>query len=96
MLGAFAWRRNRARLPAFFDYSPEIRKVVGTTHAIAVNLSPCKITEKRGAFPSDEAALKLVYLARRNISAKWTMPIRDWKAALNRFTIQFEQRLPQR
>jgi putative transposase len=54
-----------------------------------------KITEKRGAFPSDEVLLKLFYLARRNNSAKWTMPIRDWKAALNRFTIQFEQHLPQ-
>jgi putative transposase len=51
--------------------------------------------QNRGAFPSDEALVKLFYLALRNISKKWTMPIRDWKAALNRFTIQFEGRLPQ-
>ena len=54
-----------------------------------------KITKNRGAFPTDEALMKLLYLALRNISKKWTMPIRDWKAALNHFTIQFEGRLPQ-
>jgi len=47
------------------------------------------------SFPSDDALLKLFYLALINISKKWTMPIRDWKAALNRFTIQFEDRMPQ-
>ena len=52
-----------------------------------------KITENRGSFPSDEALLKRFYLTLRNITRKWTMPIRDWKAVLNRFTIQFEERL---
>ena len=79
------------------DYPPEIRKVIYTTNAIeSVNMSLRKLTKNRGSFPSDEALLKLFYLALRNISKKWTMPIRDWKAALNRFTIQFEGRLPQR
>ena len=54
-----------------------------------------KLTKHRGAFPSDEALIKLLYLALRNISKRWTLPIRDWKAALNRFTIQFEGRIPQ-
>ena len=45
---------------------------------------------------SDDALLKLFYLALQNISQKWTMPIRDWKAALNRFIIQFDDRMPQR
>lgn len=54
-----------------------------------------KITKNRGSFPSDEALMKLFYLALKKISKKWTMPIRDWKAALNRFTIQFEDRMPQ-
>jgi len=54
-----------------------------------------KITKNRGSFPSDETLLKLFYLALQNISQKWTMPIRDWKAALNRFTIQFDDRMPQ-
>ena len=81
----------------FFDYPPEIRKVIYTTNTIeSVNMSLRKITRNRGSFPSDEALLKLFYLALRNISKKWTMPIRDWKAALSRFTIEFEERMKQR
>ena len=53
-----------------------------------------KIIKNRGSFPTDEAAMKLLYLALQNISQKWTMPIRNWKAALNRFAIVFEGRLP--
>lgn len=91
-----SWRRNWARLTPFFDYPPEIRKVIYTTNAIeSVNMSLRKLTKNRGSFPSDEALLKLFYLALKNISQKWTMPIRDWKAALTRFTIQFEERIPQ-
>lgn len=71
--------------------------MIYTTNAIeSVNMSLRKITKNRGSFPSDEALLKLFYLALRNISKKWMMPIRDWTATLNRFTIQFEERLPQR
>jgi len=89
-----SWRRNWARIIPFFDYPPEIRKVIYTTNAIeSVNMSLRKITKNRGSFPSDEALLKLFFLALRNISKKWTMPIRDWKAALTRFTIQFEDRM---
>lgn len=91
-----SWRRNWARIIPFFDYPPEIRKVIYTTNAIeSVNMSLRKITKNRGSFPSDEALLKLFYLALNNISKKWTMPIRDWKSALNRFTIQFEDRMSQ-
>src|SRR5438477_90044 len=93
---AQSWRRNWSRIIPFFDYPPEIRKVIYTTNAIeSVNMSLIKITKNRGSFPSDEALLKLFYLALRNISKKWTMPVRDWKAALNRFTIQFEERMLQ-
>ncbi len=89
-----SWRRNWQRIIPFFDYPPESRKVIYTTNAIeSVNMSLRKITKNRGSFPSDEALLKLFYLALRNISRKWTMPIRDWKAALTRFTIQFEDRM---
>ena len=91
-----SWRRNWDRLTPFFDFPPEIRKVIYTTNAIeSVNYSLRKLTRHRGAFPSDEALLKLLYLALRNISKKWTMPIRDWKAALNQFTIRYAERLPQ-
>ena len=89
-----SWHRNWSRLIPFFDYPPEIRKVIYTTNAIeSVNMSLRKLTKNRGSFPSDEALLKLFYLALRNISKKWTMPIRDWKAALTRFTIQFGDRI---
>jgi len=91
-----SWRRNWGRLIPFFDFAPEVRKVIYTTNAIeSVNFSLRKLTKHRGAFPNDEALIKLIYLALRNISRRWTMPIRDWKAALNQFTIQFEGRLPQ-
>ena len=89
-----SWRNNWARIIPFFDYPPEIRKVIYTTNAIeSVNMSLRKITKNRGSFPNDDALLKLFYLALNNISKKWTMPIRDWKAALNQFTIQFDNRM---
>ena len=91
-----SWRSNWPRIIPFFDYPPEIRKVIYTTNAIeSVNMGLRKVSKNRGSFPSDDALLKLYYLALKNISKKWTMPIRDWKAALNRFTIQFEDRMPQ-
>ncbi len=91
-----SWRRNWERIIPFFDFPPEIRKVVYTTNAIeSVNISLRKITKNRGSFPSDEALLKLFYLALHNIAKKWTMPIRDWKAALTQFTIRFGDRIPQ-
>ena len=91
-----SWRRNWQRIIPFFDYPQEIRKVIYTTNAIeSVKMSLRKITKNRGSFPSDEALSKLFYLALRNISQKWNMPIRDWKAALNQFSIEFEDRTPQ-
>jgi len=89
-----SWRRNWARVIPFFDYPPEIRKVIYTTNAIeSINMSLRKVIKTRSSFPTDEAVSKLFYLALNNISKKWTMPIRDWKAALNRFAIQFEDRV---
>ena len=93
---AVSWRNNWARIIPFFDYPPEIRRIIYTTNAIeSVNMSLRKVTKSRGSFPNDEALIKLFYLALMNISKKWTMPLRDWKPALNRFTIQFEERMPQ-
>ena len=53
-----------------------------------------KVLKTRGAMPSDEALVKLLYLSLEKITRKWTMPVRDWKAALNRFAIEFEGRMP--
>lgn len=90
-----SWRRNWDNLTPFFAYPPDIRKVIYTTNAIeSLNMSLRKVTKTRGSFPNDEAAMKLFYLALQNISKKWTMPIRDWRAALVRFSIQFEERMP--
>jgi putative transposase len=91
-----SWQRNWERIVPFFDYPAEIRKVIYTTNAIeSVNMSLRKVTKTRGSFPTDDALIKLFYLAIRNISKKWTMPIQNWKAALNRFTIMFDERMPQ-
>lgn len=90
-----SWQRNWARIVPFFDYPADIRKVIYTTNAIeSVNMSLRKVTKNRGSFPNDDALIKLFYLAIRNISKKWTMPIQNWKAALNRFTIMFDERMP--
>ncbi len=92
-----SWKASWPRVIPFFDYPPEIRRVIYTTNAIeSVNMSLRKISKNRGSFPSDEALLKLFYLALTNISRRWTMPLQNWKAALNRFTILFEERMPSR
>jgi putative transposase len=89
------WRRNWDRVTPFFAYPAEIRKVVYTTNAIeSLNMSLRKIIKMRGSFPTDEAAFKLLYLALRNASKKWTMPVQNWREALNRFSIQWPERMP--
>ncbi len=68
--------------------------MIDTTDAIeSINMSLRKVIKTRASFPSDEAVRKLLYLALNNLSKKWTLPLREWKAALNRFTIEFEDRL---
>mgnify|MGYP001289968411 CR=1 FL=1 len=92
---AKAWRRQWEHIIPFFAYPKDIRKVVYTTNAIeSMNRSLRKIIKNRGAFPSDQAAIKLLYLALCNISKRWTRPVLDWKAALSQFTIMFEDRMP--
>lgn len=92
---AKSWRNNWERIIPLFSYPPEIRKAIYTTNAIeSLNMSLRKVTKNRGHFPSDDAMFKLLYLALKNIAKKWTMPIRDWKSALNQFSIIFEGRMP--
>ena len=89
------WRRNWENVIPFFAYPQEIRKAIYTTNAIeSLNMSLRKVTKNRASFPNDEAMFRLMYLALNNIAKKWTMPIRDWKAALNCFSILFENRMP--
>jgi len=90
-----SWRRNWERLTPLFSYPTDIRKAIYTTNAIeSVNMSLRKVTKNRGSFPNDESMIKLLYLALQNIEKKWTMPIRNWKSALNQFTIIFGDRMP--
>lgn len=89
------WRRNWERIVPFFAYPSEIRKVIYTTNTIeSLNMSLRKIIKMRGSFPNEDAAMKLLYLALRNAAKKWTMPVRDWGGALNRFTILWPDRMP--
>ena len=90
-----SWRSNWTRVIPFFAHPPEIRKMMYTTNAIeSLNMSLRKVTKARGSFPNDEAVSKLLYLALRNIAKKWTRPVLDWAAALNRLAIIYEDRLP--
>jgi putative transposase len=89
------WRRHWDRIMPFLAYPAEIRKVIYTTNAVeSLNMSLRKIIKMRGSFPNEEAALKLLYLALRNASKKWTMPVQNWSAALNRFSILWPDRMP--
>lgn len=85
-----SWRNKWPNLITIFDYPDEIRKVIYTTNAIeSLNSVIRKAIKNRKIFPSDDSALKLIYLAVNRASQKWTMPIRNWKPALNRFAIEY-------
>jgi len=89
-----SWRAQWDRLTTYFEFAPEIRKVIYTTNAIeSLNMTLRKTLKTRASFPNDESAMKLIYLALKNASKKWTMPIRDWGAAVNQFAIKFEGRI---
>jgi putative transposase len=90
-----SWRTNWPELITFLKYPDDIRKVLYTTNAIeSLNRSLRKISKNRGVFPNQESLLKLYYLALERIAKKWTMPIYNWCAALNRFVIEFGDRVP--
>src|SRR5580658_1046058 len=89
------WRLKWQDIITLFDFPPPIRKAIYTTNAIeSVNSVIRKFTRNRKQYPNAASAIKLVYLAIHEASKRWTMPIRGWKAALNRFAILFENRLP--
>jgi putative transposase len=88
------WRRHWAHIITIFDYPEDIRRVIYTTNGIeSLNSVIRKITRNRRIFPSDSSAFKIVFLAVEQAAKKWTMPIKDWKPALNRFAIEFEGRV---
>src|SRR5450432_2981248 len=88
------WRRNWQGIVPFFQFSPEIRKIVYTTNAIeSLNMSLRKAIKIRGPFPSEDAALKVMYLALRNLARKWHS-VQNWREALNCFAMLWEDRFP--
>ncbi|WP_308368583.1 MULTISPECIES: IS256 family transposase [unclassified Microbulbifer] len=89
-----SWATHWPNLITLFEYPPEIRKVIYTTNAIeSLNSVIRKATKQRKVFPTDDSAMKVVFLAMQSAAKKWTMPIRNWKPALNRFMIEFGDRL---
>lgn len=89
------WRREWERFIPFFAFPADIRKIIYTTNSIeAVNRQLRKIIKTRGHFPTEDAALKLLWLALIRAEKKWTYPIRDWPRALHQFAIYFPGRIP--
>lgn len=89
-----SWRNNWSKLSTYFKYDPAIRKLVYTTNTIeGFHRQVRKVTKTKGAFPSDMALLKLVYLAYRNIRKKWTSPLQNWGLTVSQLSIWFEGRL---
>lgn len=89
-----SWRTHWPNLITLFEYPPEIRKVIYTTNAVeSLNSVIRKATKQRKIFPTDDAAMKVAYLAMQAASRRWTRPIQNWKPALNRFMIEFGDRL---
>jgi putative transposase len=87
------WKENWERVIPFFEFPPEIRRVIYTTNAVeSLHMSLRKIIKTRGSFPSEEAALKLLYLALRNVIGKWDV-IQHWKQALNHFQMLWGERI---
>ena len=88
-----SWRSRWQNLIAIFDYPPEIRKIIYTTNAIeSLNSVIRKAIKNRKIFPNDSSALKIIYLAVMKASEKWTMPLQNWKPAMNRFAIEYGDR----
>ena len=89
-----SWRNNWKHLAVFFKYPDEIRKVIYTTNAVEnLHRQFRKVTKNRSLFPNDDALVKMLYLAYKDISKKWTMPIRDWAFIFSQFSIIFDKRL---
>jgi putative transposase len=87
------WKENWERVIPFFAFPEEVRKVIYTTNAVeALHRGLRKITKTRGSFPTEEAALKLLYLALQNISAKWDT-VQQWRQAMNQFEVLWGDRI---
>ena len=90
-----SWRNHWSQITPMFAFPEPIRKIIYTTNAVeSVNMTLRKASRNHRVFPTDDAVFKVMYLAIQNVSKKWTMPIRDWRSAMNQFAIEFEGRIP--
>jgi transposase-like protein len=90
---AASWRRHWAEVVPFYDWPPEVRKMIYTTNAIeSLNMQLRKVLKNRGHFPSEAAAGKLIYLALRNLVKQWKSPPTHWGAAAHQFALKFGER----
>ena len=89
-----SWYSNWENLSTFFRFDAHIRKVIYTTNTVeGFHRQVRKVTKTKGAFTSDNALLKLVYLVVQKVSEKWTMPLQNWSLTLSQLYIMFEDRL---
>lgn len=89
------WQNNWEHLSQYFKYTASIRKIIYTTNAVeGFHRQVRKVTKTKGAFASDKALIKLVYLATRNIEKKWTSPLQNWGQTVQQLSITFEGRVP--
>jgi putative transposase len=92
---ADVWERNWQRVIPFFDFPEEIRKIIYPTNAVeSLHMTLRKVTKNRGSFPTQQAAMKLLYLALRNVSKKW-QTVQGWREALRQFAIRWPERIEQ-
>ena len=92
-----SWRNNWEKIIPFLQFPKQIRKVIYTTNIVeSLNNTLRKSVRNRGHFSTEDAIMKVLYLAIRGVSKKWNMPIRDWKQALNHFAIMFAERFPEK
>jgi len=90
-----SWRDNWEKLTTYFQYTAPIRKLIYTTNAVeGYHRQIRKVTKTKGAFPSDMALLKLIYLVTKNIEKKWTSPLQNWSLTVQQLAIRFGDRLP--
>ena len=88
-----SWRQNWSNIATFFKYPEEIRKMIYTTNAVeALHRQFRKVTKSKSLFPNDDALKKMLYLAYRDLSKKWTMPVRNWAFIISHFSIIFDKR----
>jgi transposase-like protein len=89
-----SWQDNWHKLSTYFKYTEDIKRIIYTTNTIeGFHRQVRKVTKNKGVFPTDDALLKLVYLAYKNISKKWTQPLQNWSLTISQLSIHFAGRL---